>query len=71
MLFVTHDIDESVYLGERVVMLSASPTHVMETLDIDLPDERDQLKTRSDPRFVELRSHVYARIQEAKGAMTS
>ncbi len=68
MLFVTHDIDESVYLGERVVMLSASPTHVMENLDIDLPDERDQLKTRSDARFVELRSHVYARIQEAKNA---
>ncbi|WP_030440937.1 ABC transporter ATP-binding protein [Actinoplanes subtropicus] len=68
MLFVTHDIDEAVYLGERVVMLSSSPTHVLENLDIDLPSERDQLKTRSDARFVELRSHVYARIQEAKGA---
>jgi NitT/TauT family transport system ATP-binding protein len=68
MLFVTHDIDESVYLAERVTVLSASPTSVVETLDIDLPDERDQLKTRSDPRFVELRSHVYARIQEAKKA---
>src|SRR5678815_1612857 len=33
LLFVTHDIDESVYLGERVVMLSASPTRVMENLD--------------------------------------
>jgi NitT/TauT family transport system ATP-binding protein len=41
---------------------------VLEDLDIDLPSERDQLKTRSDARFVELRSHVYARIQEAKGA---
>ena len=49
-------------------MLSASPTHVVENLDIDLPDERDQLKTRSDPRFVELRTHGYARIQEAKHA---
>jgi NitT/TauT family transport system ATP-binding protein len=68
LLFVTHDIDESVYLGERVTMLSASPTRVLEDLEIDLPDERDQLKTRSDPRFVELRSHVYARIQEAKHA---
>jgi len=68
MLFVTHDIDEAVYLGERVVMLSSSPTHVLENLEVDLPSERDQLKTRSDPRFVELRSHVYARIQEAKGA---
>jgi NitT/TauT family transport system ATP-binding protein len=68
MLFVTHDIDEAVYLGQRVVVLSASPTRVLENLDIDLPDERDQLKTRSEARFVELRSHVYSRIQEAKKA---
>jgi NitT/TauT family transport system ATP-binding protein len=68
LLFVTHDIDESVYLGQRVVVLSASPTHVLENLEIDLPEARDQLETRSDPRFVELRSHVYARIQEAKRA---
>jgi NitT/TauT family transport system ATP-binding protein len=68
MLFVTHDIDEAVYLGERVVMLSASPTHVVENLDVDLPPDRDQLETRSQARFVELRSHVYARIQEAKKA---
>ena len=68
ILFVTHDIDEAVYLGERVVMLSSSPTRVLENLDIDLPGDRDQLKTRSDARFVELRTHVYARIQEAKGA---
>jgi NitT/TauT family transport system ATP-binding protein len=66
LLFVTHDIDEAVYLGQRVVVLSASPTQVLETLDIDLPSQRDQLSTRSDARFVELRSHVYARIQEAK-----
>jgi NitT/TauT family transport system ATP-binding protein len=39
---------------------------VLEDLDIDLPAERDQLTTRSDARFVELRTHVYARIQEAK-----
>jgi NitT/TauT family transport system ATP-binding protein len=66
MLFVTHDIDESVYLGQRVIMLSSAPTHVAEELDIDLPDERDQLTTRSDPRFAELRGRVYAQIQKAK-----
>ena len=47
ILFVTHDIDEAVYLGQRVLMLSASPTVVREDLAIDLPDERDQLGTRS------------------------
>ena len=68
LLFVTHDIDEAVYLGQRVVVLSSSPTHVVEDLTIDLPDERDQLTTRSDPRFVELRTHVYGRIKRTETA---
>ena len=66
ILFITHDIDEAVYLGQRVIMLSASPTVVREDLAIDLPDARDQLTTRSSPRFAELRSRVYAQIQHAK-----
>jgi NitT/TauT family transport system ATP-binding protein len=73
VLFVTHDIDESVYLGERVLVLSNRPTVVQEDLTIDLPTERDQLTTRSMPRFTELRAHVYEQIQLAKrgvGAQT-
>lgn len=66
VLFVTHDIDESVYLGERVIILSSSPTVIQEDLTIDLPEERDQLNTRSLPRFTELRHHVYEQIQLAK-----
>jgi NitT/TauT family transport system ATP-binding protein len=66
IVFVTHDIDEAVYLGQRVLVLSSSPTVVQEDLAVDLPDERDQLTTRSDPRFTELRTHVYAQIQQAK-----
>jgi NitT/TauT family transport system ATP-binding protein len=68
ILFVTHDIDEAVYLGQRVVMLSSSPTVVQDDLVIDLPDERDQLMTRSLPRFSELRTKVYEQIQQAKAA---
>ena len=66
VLFVTHDIDESVYLGERVLILSHSPTVVQEDLKIDLPAERDQLTTRSLPLFAELRGHVYEQIHRAK-----
>lgn len=66
VLFVTHDIDESVYLAERVIMLSSSPTVVQEDLVVDLPVERDQLETRALPRFTELRHHVYEQIQLAK-----
>ena len=66
VLFVTHDIDESVYLGERVIMLSSSPTVVQQDLVVDLPAQRDQLETRSMPRFTELRHFVYEQIQLAK-----
>ncbi|MFM9592144.1 ABC transporter ATP-binding protein [Streptomyces scabiei] len=66
ILFVTHDIDEAVYLGERVLILSSSPTVVRERLDVDLPAERDQLHTRAAPRFAELRTRVYEQIQAAK-----
>ncbi|WP_344827097.1 ABC transporter ATP-binding protein [Actinocorallia longicatena] len=66
VLFVTHDIDESVYLAQRVIVLSDSPTVVLEEVVIDLPDDRDQLTTRSLPRFAELRSHVYRLVQQAK-----
>jgi NitT/TauT family transport system ATP-binding protein len=66
ILFVTHDIDESVYLGERVIILSSSPTVIQEDIVIDLPQERDQLNTRALPRFTELRHHVYEQIQLAK-----
>ncbi|MGI5118380.1 ABC transporter ATP-binding protein [Marinactinospora thermotolerans] len=66
VLFVTHDIDEAVYLGQRVLVLSSSPTVVQDDITVDLPDERDQLTTRSLPRFAELRTRVYAEIQSAK-----
>jgi NitT/TauT family transport system ATP-binding protein len=66
LLFVTHDIDESVYLGERVLVLSKSPTWVQENVTIDLSPDRDQLVTRALPRFAELRTHIYDQIQRAK-----
>jgi NitT/TauT family transport system ATP-binding protein len=66
ILFVTHDIDEAIYLGQRVVMLSSSPTVVQDELVVDLPAERDQLHTRADSRFTAMRTHVYEQIQAAK-----
>jgi NitT/TauT family transport system ATP-binding protein len=68
ILFITHDIDESVYLAQRVLVLSNSPTVVQEDLAIDLPDQRDQIGTRSSARFTELRTHVWEQIQLAKAS---
>jgi NitT/TauT family transport system ATP-binding protein len=58
VLLVTHDIDESVYLSDRVLVLSKSPSVVVKTLTVDLPPERDQITTRGLPAFVELRTEV-------------
>jgi NitT/TauT family transport system ATP-binding protein len=58
VLLVTHDIDESVYLSDRVLVLSKSPATVVRTLTVDLPPERDQITTRGLPAFVELRTEV-------------
>ena len=70
ILLVTHDIDEAVYMAQRVLVLSSSPTRVLEDVAIDLPAERDQLATRSSPRFAELRARVYAQIQHARRPRT-
>jgi NitT/TauT family transport system ATP-binding protein len=58
VLFVTHDIDESVYLADRVVVLSRAPARVVAEIEIDLARPRDQITTRELPRFVELRAEV-------------
>jgi len=65
-LFVTHDIDESIYLAERVLVLTRRPTRVLADIPIDLPRDREQLTTRSSARFGELRTQVHGLIQQAK-----
>jgi hypothetical protein len=67
MLLVTHDIDEAVYLADRVVVMSARPSVVVETVEIDLPRPRDQVSTKSLTRFAELRAHVMGLIQHPVG----
>ena len=63
ILFVTHDIDESVYLSDRVVVLTHAPTEVKEMIDVDLPFPRDQIATKELPEFTQLRGHVYRLIK--------
>jgi NitT/TauT family transport system ATP-binding protein len=69
VVFVTHDIEEAVYLSDRVLILSARPCAVLEELTIDLPRPRDQIETRSLERFAGYRNRVYRRImQESRPA---
>ncbi|MFV0319200.1 MAG: ABC transporter ATP-binding protein [Microbacterium sp.] len=59
---VTHDIDEAVYLSDRVVVVAGTPTRVIDEIPVDLGAERDQIGTKASPRFGELRSRVMREI---------
>lgn len=65
ILFVTHDIDESVYLADRVIVLRRSPGGVLAEMPVDLPADRDQISTKSAPEFVAQRCLVAKHIQQA------
>ncbi|MGH3246984.1 MAG: ABC transporter ATP-binding protein [Trebonia sp.] len=66
VVVVTHDIDEAVYLSDRVIVVAGRPTHIIDDITIDL-EERDQITTRALPRFAELRTRVLAEIRGERG----
>ncbi|HKF80539.1 MAG TPA: ABC transporter ATP-binding protein [Thermoleophilaceae bacterium] len=68
VVFVTHDIDESVYLGDRIVVLTPAPTTVQEVLEVELPEPRDQVETKELQEFARLRAHVYRSIKRKQPA---
>jgi NitT/TauT family transport system ATP-binding protein len=69
VVFVTHDIDEAVYLGDRIVALTPAPSVVRETLEVELPEPRDQVETKELPEFAHLRAHVWRSIKRTQQQM--
>lgn len=67
-VFVTHDIDESVYLADRVIVLSQRPSTVQRVVTVDLPRPRDQITTKQLPEFARLRTEVMRTIKQASDA---
>lgn len=66
ILLVTHDIDEAVYLSDRIVAIGGKPASVLEVIDVDLPGERDQITTRALPEFSRLRTRTLSLIRQAQ-----
>jgi len=62
ILFVTHDIDEAIYLSDRILILQGDPATIGRDISIDLPRPRDQLATKELPEFLALRRMVYEAI---------
>jgi NitT/TauT family transport system ATP-binding protein len=63
VVFVTHDIDESVYLADRVIVLTHRPTTVKEIVNVPLTRPRDQIETKELPEFMEIRGRVIRLIK--------
>jgi NitT/TauT family transport system ATP-binding protein len=66
VMFITHDVDEAVFLGNRVVVMAARPGRVFDVIDVDLPYPRTE-EVRLSPAFAELRNRVWHAVyhQEA------
>lgn len=63
VLLVTHDIDEAIYLADRVVALSTAPSRVEAEYDVPLPVPRDQIETKNHADFGRLRAHVFGVVR--------
>jgi NitT/TauT family transport system ATP-binding protein len=68
IMLVTHDIDESVYVGDRVIVLTPGPGRVRADLPVRLPEPRDQITTKELPEFVRLRTEVSRLVRSRDAA---
>ena len=63
-IIVTHDIDEAIYLSDRVVLLSDHPASIGKIFPITLKRPRSQIVTRSDPKFIKIRTQLYSALRK-------
>ena len=63
ILFITHDIEEAIYLSDRIWVLSQRPSQIIDEIHIDFPRPRDQVATRAERRFMEIRNDIYGKIR--------
>ena len=66
IVLVTHDIDEAVYLSDRIAVLSKNPARVVEVVDVPLGAERDQIRTRETSMFADLRGRILSTIRDVQ-----
>ncbi len=69
VIFVTHDVEEAIYLGSRVVLMAPRPGRIDTIYTVPLPVRRQQ-EMRQSPEFLQLRSQILGRIRETAGMKT-
>jgi ABC-type nitrate/sulfonate/bicarbonate transport system ATPase subunit len=65
VIFITHSMDEAVYLSDRVVVMTPRPGKVAEVLDVPLERPRNADEVRGDPKFVELTNYIWHSLKNA------
>jgi NitT/TauT family transport system ATP-binding protein len=65
MVFITHSIDEALVLGDRVAVMATHPGRVKEVLPVGFSRPRDPAAVRADPRYAELRNHIWSELRPA------
>ena len=70
MVFITHSIDEAILLGDRIAVMSARPGRIKEVLDVPFGHPRDGNALRTDPRFGEMRAHIWNELHTARPQLT-
>jgi len=63
VLFITHSVDEAVTLGDKIVVMTASPGRIKAVVDIDLPRPRNILELRRDPEFGKLVFQIWGYLR--------
>src|SRR3978361_2095898 len=69
ILFVTHDVEEAVFLSSHIFSLTKAPARIHQDLDITLAYPRDPIMTRAEPMFTQIRQTLFSSIfLQEKGA---
>jgi NitT/TauT family transport system ATP-binding protein len=63
VVFITHDLEEAIYLGDQVIVLASNPGRIAERITVDIPRPRSQLETREDDRFLGYRHRLFGLLK--------
>jgi NitT/TauT family transport system ATP-binding protein len=69
IVFVTHDVDEAIFLSDRIALFRSSPGRIAEIATVDLPHPRWEFNVRADPRAIALRERIIDALQVRQGVL--